>query len=162
MRLYEINEEIERILTEGIDPETGELTVDAEALNALQMERDAKLENIALYWKDLTSDAAALKAEIETLTERKRAAERKAERIKDYLGYALEGGKFQTARVACSFRTASAVEIGPEFMPWAQQHDEYLRYKEPEINKKAVADAIRRGEVIPGAEIVTRQSLMIK
>ena len=46
--LYEINEEIKNT----IDLETGEI-VDFEAFEKLQMERTEKLENIALWYKNL-------------------------------------------------------------------------------------------------------------
>ena len=52
--LYEIDESIKAL----IDEETGEIA-DFEAFEALNLERDAKLENIALYIKDLKADAEA-------------------------------------------------------------------------------------------------------
>ena len=48
MKLYEIDEQI----LNCIDAETGEI-IDADMLNALQMERDAKIEGVALWIKDL-------------------------------------------------------------------------------------------------------------
>ena len=37
-----------------------------------------------------------------------------------------------------------------DIMDWAKEHDDsLLRYKEPEINKKAVADALKAGAEIP-------------
>ena len=63
--LYEINNAI----MQCFDLETGELT-DAESFDRLQMERDLKIENIALWYKNLVSDAAAYKAEKEAFAER--------------------------------------------------------------------------------------------
>ena len=56
--LYEINQAI----TECIDNETGEI-IDVEKLEELQLEREAKIENVALWYKNLLSDAEAYKAE---------------------------------------------------------------------------------------------------
>ena len=58
MKLYEIDEQI----LGCIDAETGEI-IDADMLNALQIERDAKIENVALWIKDLKAEAEAYKAE---------------------------------------------------------------------------------------------------
>ena len=57
MTIYEIN----AAMLECIDPETGE--VDAEQLEALNMLREQKIENAALWLKNLKSDVAELKAE---------------------------------------------------------------------------------------------------
>ena len=56
MKLYEINEQI----LDCIDSETGEV-IDPEKLNNLQIAKDEKLENLALWYKDLLAEANALK-----------------------------------------------------------------------------------------------------
>lgn len=48
MTIYEIDARMAGL----IDPETGEL-LDYEAFASLQMEREAKIENMALWYKDL-------------------------------------------------------------------------------------------------------------
>lgn len=40
--------------------------------------------------------------------------------------------------------------------------DDYLRFKEPEINKTAVKAALKSGIEIPGAALERKQSLVIK
>ena len=74
--LYELTAQIENFELE-VDEETGEIT-NLDELDALQMERDEKIENIALWVKNLTADAAAIKAEAQNLTKRQKAAENKA------------------------------------------------------------------------------------
>ena len=64
--LYEINQDI----LDCVDMETGEI-LDVEALNALQMEREAKLEGVALWVKDLKAEAAAVKDEADKLNARR-------------------------------------------------------------------------------------------
>ena len=54
--------EIESAIYNCVDGETGEV-IDEEKLNALMMERSAKLEGVALWIKNLESDAAAIRAE---------------------------------------------------------------------------------------------------
>jgi hypothetical protein len=59
MTLYEIDDAI----LACVDPETGEI-INPEALTALQMEREKKLENVALWVKDLKAEAEAIGNEI--------------------------------------------------------------------------------------------------
>jgi len=106
MTLYEIDQAIQGL----VDPETGEL-MDYEAFAALQMDRDAKIENMALWYKDLMADAKAIKEEADTLNERRKALENKAERLKSYLSLALDGEKFQTARCSVTFRKTSSIQV---------------------------------------------------
>ena len=71
MNLFEIDEAIEKAFALAVDPETGE--VDEERmvlLEALHMERDKKIENIACLIKNLKADAAALKAEKDAFAKR--------------------------------------------------------------------------------------------
>lgn len=162
MNLYEINESI----TALIDPETGEIA-DIDAFEQLAMERETKLENMALWIKNLESDAAAIKAEEKALAERRKAAESKAESLKGYLASMLgEGQKLETPRVKLSWRKSSAVQfVLPEadFIRYNQgKRDELLSYSEPTVNRKAIADAIKAGEEILGVQLVERENLQIK
>ena len=77
MNLYEIDEEIRVLLDQGfnelcIDPETGEILEEKaqELLNGLQEQKTAKVENIALYIKNMNSEADAIKREEQRLAER--------------------------------------------------------------------------------------------
>lgn len=159
--LYEIDQ---RIL-DLVDPETGEL-LDIEAFNALQMERDAKIESMALWIKDLTAMSSAIKAEIDTLTERKRAAERRCESLKRYLGEILQGEKFTTAKCAVSFRRSTAVQVDDteSLVRWLEQngYDDCVKYKEPEVSKTEVGKLLKSGMTVPFAHLEERNSLGVK
>ena len=151
--LYEINDQIMAL----IDEETGEIT-DIESLNALQIERDTKIENIALWIKNLKADAETFKAEKQAFEERQKRAEKKAESLKNYLVSALDGQKFKTARVECSYRSSESVNVTDiTVIP-----TEYLRFAEPTADKTAIKAAIKAGKEIAGAEIVLKQNLLIK
>lgn len=163
MTLYEIDKSIEQLVN-AVDPETGELLVDNDALDALMMERDGKIENIACFIKNLTADAKALKDEEAALAERRKAAEKKAERLKDYLTYVLGGEKFQTVKCAVSFRKSQTVEIDEGFTAWAEKtgNDNLLRYKAPEANKVAIKALLAQGADIPCARLAQNTSITIK
>lgn len=63
--------EIDATIMDCVDTETGEI-IDEEKLNSLLMERSAKLEGVALWIKNLDSDAAAIRAEREALEKRQK------------------------------------------------------------------------------------------
>lgn len=152
MKLYQINEAI----LACINPETGE--ADVEKLDELMLMREEKLENLALWVKDLKAEADAIKAEEKALAERRQAKERKAESIKAYLEKELAGQKFETSRAVCSFRKSQKVEItNLDKIP-----DDYLRYKAPEPDKAAIKAAIKDGLSIEGAELVDSVTMTIK
>ncbi len=158
MKLYEI----ENAILDCIDIETGEV-IDTERLDALQMERDAKIENVALWIKDLKADAEAIKAEKMALAERQRVAENKAESLKKWLAYALDGQKFSTARCSVSFRKTEKVEISDVGMiRLMKEHDELLTYKDPEPNKTAIKQALKDGLTVQGVQLVQNMSTIIK
>ena len=66
--------DIDQAILDCVDMETGEI-LDSDRLTALQMEREAKLEGVALWVKDLKAEADAVKAEADKLTARKKALE---------------------------------------------------------------------------------------
>ena len=159
MKLYEIDNAI----MECIDFETGEI-IDTEKLDELQMERDAKIENVVLWIKDLKAEAEAIKAEKLALAERQRVAENKADSLKKWLVYALQGEKFKTARCAVSFRNTECVEVTPEGLENLMRggKDELLTYEQPKPNKTAIKQAIKDGLSVAGVQLVQNTSTIIK
>lgn len=158
MTIYEIDQAIMRC----VDLETGEI-IDTEKLDKLQMERDTKLENVACWIKDLKAEAEALKAEKQALAERQKVAENKAESLKKWLAYVLDGQKFSTPKCAVSFRKTEAVEVTTDGLNnLMKEHDELLTYKTPEPNKTAIKQAIKDGLNVAGVQLVQNVSTIIK
>ena len=153
MRLYEIDEAI----LSCIDPESGEI-IDAEKLDALQIERDEKLENVALWIKDLTAEAEALKAEKQAFAERQKAAETKAESLKKWLSDALAGKKFKTTKVAVSFRKTQSVQVSDIW----ELEEKFVKVPEPTADKAAIKAAIKAGEDVKGAVLIDSVSISVK
>ena len=159
MTIYEIDNEIMNC----IDMETGEV-IDTDKLNELQMERDAKIENVALWIKELKAEAEAIKNEKQALAERQRVAENKAESLKNWLAYALNGEKFKTAKCSVSYRNSESVEVtGEGLEALMREHEDLLTYKAPEPNKKAIKDAIKNdGLTVAGVHLLQKTSTIIK
>ena len=159
MKIYDIDNAI----LECIDLETGEI-IDTDRLEALKMEREAKIENVALWIKELKAEAEAIKTEKLALAERQKVAENKAESLKKWLAWVLDGQKFSTARCAVSFRKSQKVEVTEEGLENLMKsgNDALLTYKAPEPNKKAIAEAIKDGLNVRGVQLVQNVSTIIK
>lgn len=163
MKLFDIDEKLAACVKLGesrvVDTESGEI-IDLEAIAALEMERDKKIENLGCWYKNLLADAEALKAQKNAFAEREKAAKAKAESLRGFLGRYLNGKKFETAKVAMSFRKSEAVEFDAKCI--GDVPEEFLKFKDPELDKVAVKKAIKAGETVPGCELVQRQNLQIK
>lgn len=152
-KLYEIDEAI----TECIDFETGEI-IDFEKLTALKIEREKKIESIALWYKNLMSDVAQYKAEKDLFAKREKVAKNKAESIKQYLDKVLAGTPYKTMRVDVRYRASEAVVVEAG----ALLDKVFLKYAEPIADKDAIKKAIKNGEQVNGAYIESRNNISIK
>ena len=160
--LYEIDQEI----LDCVDMETGEI-LDTEKLDALQMERERKLEGVALWIKDMRAEAAAVKEEADKLTARKKALDNKVEGLKNWLLMALGGKKLKTAR--CNvYQTHSQKLVVPDeaelisFLKTLKEPEQFLRFKDPELKRDEIKKAINDDFEIPGAWVETNEGLVIK
>ena len=166
MTLYEIQHDIEETLLSGVDPETGEISPEiSQRLDELQMAKEEKIENTALFIKNLDAEAAAIEAEEKALKSRRERSEKLAERLRGYLGELLGGQKVSSPRFSISWRKSEGVKVTDEeqLIQWAAfDHDDLLTYKPPTLNKTAIKKALKAGEVIPGAVIETRQNMILK
>ena len=150
--------EIEQAILDCVDCETGEI-IDQEQLDALMMERSEKIESVALWVKNLESDAKAYKDEKEAFAKREKQATEKAKRLKEWLAKVCEGEKFSTPRCAVSFRVSESVEIDEG----AAIPNEYLRVKSTvEPDKVGIKAALKAGTEIGGCRLVSNVNTNIK
>lgn len=171
MKLYEIDNAIGAFQPE-IDEETGEL-LNADALDALQMERDRKIEAICLVIKNMDAEMREFDTQIGILTEevaaikaRSQSKQKERDSLKRYLQKSLNGEKFETARCAVSYRknpdTANVYD--PEaFMAWAKQNaKELVNVNVSETpNKPEIKKWIAGGKEVKGARIDVGTTTMI-
>lgn len=158
MNLYEIENEI----LSCVDMETGEV-IDVEKLDALTMERDRKIENLALWVKNLEADAKAYKEEKESFAQKQKGAENKAKSLKEYLSNFLSGAAYKSTKVNISFRASKSVDVfDMDALMRYDDCDSYLKYADPTADKTAIKEAINNGVEIPGCRIVENQNIQIK
>lgn len=156
MTIYEIDEKILKC----IDAETGEI-LDEEALDALEMMKKEKLENAALWIKNLTAEETALRAEAAALIDRARSKASTIEGLKRYLLNALDGGNIETVRVKASSRTTTAVEVEDEKALYGAAPHLFTIKEVYTLDKRALKEELKDGP-IEGARIVTRPYVVIK
>ena len=158
MNIYEIDNAMMSL----IDEETGEIK-DFSAFEELQMQREEKIENTALWYKNLIAESKAIREEEKALAERRKSLENKAENLKNFINRTLQGNKFATPKVAISYRKSTAVEVDDEFIDYAiKSNSDLLTYKQPEPNKAVIKEMLQAGFDIPHAELTVRNNMSIK
>ena len=164
-KLYEIDKDLEDLLEQAIDPETGEVVIDEEALADLQMEREKKIEGIALYVKDCRAEASMIKEEISNLKKRMDTLIRKADGAEGFIAKNLNGMKFSTPKVECSFRKSESVDVDEDFCRWAFEHGKYevITHKESdEPNKAKIKQILKNGGWLEHCKLVEKMNISIK
>jgi hypothetical protein len=157
MTLYEIDKALMDFEFE-VDEETGEI-LNASDLDELQMARHDKIENIGLYIKNLEAEKEAVKHEKDNFADREKRLGKKIESLKGYLGYALQGQKFSTPKVAVSFRKSESVLVKDEYLV-PDKYCEFTMVRKP--NKTNLKKALKDGEEIMGVELVEKQNVSVK
>ena len=155
MTIFDIDQEI----LSCIDTETGEV-IDLEKLEALQMERDRKIHNVACWYKELNAEADAIKSEKQKLAKRQQVCENKAESLKKYLAFVLDGEKFKDGAVSISYRTTKSVVFYDDF-DYSTLPEEYQKVT-IEPKKTELKQAIENGQVIEGVELEVKSAIQIK
>ena len=176
--LFEINEIMMNLLEYHVD-ENGEIIEDEESFNQLydsiQLDLQTKLDNTNCLQKMIDGELSVIDKEIERLTIEKKARERKKEWLKNRVDYFIkqqftdENGnvdeegihkyKLDLPHSKISYRKSDSVDI----FDMDKLPKEYIKVKtEEKPDKVAIKDAIKSGEKINGAKIVTNYNIQIK
>lgn len=112
--------------------------------------------------KNLTAEADAIREEEKTLAARRQAKEKIVERLKNAVAASMtlqDEAKFETAKVAFSFRKSEVVEITDiDKLP-----AKYVTVKTTTApDKTAIKAALKSGETIEGASLISKQNLQVK
>jgi transcriptional regulator of heat shock response len=162
--LYEITQDYLQILSMMEDPELDPQTL-ADTMEAVEGELEIKAENYAKVMKNLEADVAGIKAEIDRLSERKKTIENNIKNMKSALQMAMETTgktKFKTELFSFNIqKNAPTVVIDasdPNNIP-----PDFLKFKEPEVDKTAIKAAIQNGMDLTGvAHLESKNSLRIR
>lgn len=169
MTLYDIDAQIAALDGAAeddmlIDAETGELISVSQALDALRMEREAKLENVACWVKNLSAEADAIREEENRLMKRRKAAETKAANLKAWLLASMtrEDGttdKLKTGRVAISVKRNPPSTVVDEALLPSTYKVAKITYQ---ANKELIERELLSGGEVPGAHLEYGRSVVIK
>lgn len=161
MTLYEIDNAI----LECVDEETGEI-IDFEKLDALCIEKENKIKNVAQWYKDTIADVEAFKAEKEKLSKREDKAKTRAQKLKEWLARVLDGERFKSGTVDIRFRSSETLDIddNDEFVKWAMDNDrdDLLNYQRPTPSKTMIKTALKDGAEIPHVTLRKKMNINIK
>ena len=170
MTLYDIERQIEDLLTTGTDEETGEITEDTlAALEQLSIDRDVKYENMICFIKNIAAESEAIKNEERNLSERRKRLDKKAGQIKQLLSNSLLANglkRFDAPRGSASFRASTQVQILDEDALRREAirtgHANWLVCVDPAISKTEIRKDIENGVTVVSAQIVQLQNIQIK
>ena len=179
MTLYEISDGF-RTLYDQLDDmiEDEELTDEQredmqqawfDTLEGIEAEFEEKAENVACFIKVLKAEAEMMAAEEKVLAARRRSREKRIESLKNYLLGRMDDihlKKIDRPKARISTRNNAesvAIEDPHAFILWAQEHNgSLLKYKEPEINKIEVKQALQEGGCLPHCHLQRTRSVIIK
>lgn len=160
--LYDLQGEYLDLLLLAEDPDVDpQLIVDT--MEALEGEIEEKADGYAMVMRDLEEQEQALKNEIDRLALRKAAVYNNRQTMKKALEAAMRvTGKTKFKTTLFSFniqRNPVSVVVD---VPWTKLPEDYLKYKDPEIDKTKLKKALQDGAEIEGAHLVQTESLRIK
>ena len=164
MNLYELSQNFNNlieVLENTEDENLKELIKNS--MNQLTLETNEKIENIIKYIKNLEATTSALETEAKRLNDRKVKTLKKIDHLKNYLKdftSSLESKKYNTGIFNISIRkNAAAVVVENEFLiPSEYCKTEVVR----KIDKAAIKEKLKAGEVIEGVKLQQSESIIIK
>ena len=162
--LYELTEDYMNLLALAEDPDIDEQAF-MDTLDGIGGAIEIKAENYAKIMRQLEADAAACDAESKRLKNKSKTIDNNIKRMKTALQYAMQAtGKTKFKTALFSF----GIQKNPASVVMDEQYIEniperFLVRKDPEINRKAIRDAINAGEDLEGlAHLEQTESLRIK
>lgn len=141
-----------------------------DTLDGIEGEFEFKAEAVACYILQCDGELEMLKKREAAFKRRKKAKENEIRWLKSYLLNCMQQvgrTEIKSPDVKISIRNnAESVQFDDEEqfvrLCLARGKDDYLRYKDPELNKTAIKKALQSGTEIDGARLIRTQSLTIK
>ena len=147
MTLYELTNDYMELLQMAEDPDIDEQAF-MDTLEGIEGALEDKADNYAKIMRMLDGDALAIREEERRLEARRKTVENNIKRMKQSLQTMMEltgKTKFKTQLFSFNVQNnpASVVMDEPDV---ANIPERFLKYKDPEIDRKAIKDAIKAGD----------------
>lgn len=162
--IYELTGDIQ-LLWNLMD--NGEIDDDTliDAMKNSQEELSVKLEGYCKFIKNLDADIDGIAAEVKRLSERKKVLENTKDRAKKAMKMALDtaGEKKIPCGTFLVYLKKNPAHVVMDETDIDKIPAHYLKFADPEINKKAIKDALDSGTMLDGlAHLEQDESLQIK
>lgn len=160
MKLFELTHNYQQVLNLIEDGADFELYEDT--LESIEEGINDKAENTAKLIKSIEGDILALKAEEKRLNERRTSLENQVKHLKEYLQHNLEicgltKVKGQLFTIGIQNNPASVKVLDESKIP-----EHYFVPHPSKLDRKALKEAFKNGELVEGAEFTQGQSLRIR
>lgn len=164
LSLYQIAAE-HRMMVERLMQTQDDAAAIADTIEAESFPLEVKAQNVAYAIKNLEATAEAIKVAEKEMADRRKRIENRAAHVREYLKTCMEIAEVQ--KIECPHFALSiknnppSVDVyEPGLIP-----AEFMRTPEPPPpapDKKAIAEAIKAGKEVPGAQLVRGTKLDIK
>jgi hypothetical protein len=164
LSLYELSTNYLQALDFLTDPEM-DLPIEAvnDTLEALGGELEDKAINVAKFFRNMEATAAAIKSAEADMAKRRKALENRVQWLKNYIKENMEFcgiSDIECPHFKLSVqKNPAVVNILDENAIPAQFKEEVISWK---IDKNAIKDAIKAGNIVPGTEMVSGTRLAVK
>ena len=161
--LYDLGDAFNGVMDMALD-ETMDLTVLEECLQSIEADITVKCENGIGLIRSLENLRDGMKTEAQRLTERQRVIDNRIRSIKEWYQRNLDAmGKSKVE----TLRGTMAVQNNPPSLKVTDADQIPICYltlvpARYEVNKDAVKNALKAGEIIPGAHLEQGRSLRIR
>lgn len=161
MTLYELKEQYQ-ILNKFIEEEELDREAFKEALNQIEGSIEDKAENYVKAMKNYQAEADAIKTEEKRLYDKRKALENHAERIKSVLDETLRELNIKDLKAGIFNIKYQNNPPSVEVTDLDKIPDNYKLPQEIKIDKKAILQDIKSGQVVEGIEIKIGESMRIR
>ena len=159
LRIYQIPTAIRMCFDEAYVDEDGVFHFDEVTFAEVCASAEAKIANCGRYIREQEHEIEAMKSAAKDIMERAKAEEKKLQRLKDMTLRAVEsiGHPINDADIRVSTRKSKKVIVDEMLLDakW------YVEKVERKPNLKALAEVLKKGEAVEGAELVVNANLQI-
>ncbi|MGO5072383.1 siphovirus Gp157 family protein [Clostridium sporogenes] len=159
-KLYELTQNYNNLLDLADNPEVSAEML-KESLDNIGEELNTKLENVAKVIKSIEVDAKGLKEEEKRLADRRKSLENRISSLKEYAENSMRATgkkkiKGKVFTLGIQENPASVDVINEDNIP-----DKYF-ITEKKLVKKDILEVLKRGEGVPGVNLIQSESLRIR
>lgn len=135
----------------------------ADTLESLQYPLEQKATNVAMFARNLEATAEAIREAEGEMAKRRKALESRAANVREYLkANMIRAG---ISKIECPLFKLAIRDNPPSVVIDGEVPAEFMRQPEPPPpapDKKAISEALKAGQHVPGAHITRTQRLEIK